>query len=348
MKSQRLLHIAVLMTQGIGDVVCSTVIISGLRKTYPDCSITGILKSPIEAGIFGGTTALDNVIFFDPNKPQRISQQTQFVWRIIQSRFDMFIVPTDLDGIKSPVLALISGASRRVGEYFTSASTLYTQTVPRDITEHKVLSNRRIAELAGGEKEMMPSVYYSGDDRQYVESFLKDQGIAAQRTPIVIIHPGSGPVERHKRWDGNRFALVATRLIAESNAAVIFVGGRDEVSLCDEIVANIPGGAISVAGKFELRQTAALFRLSTVVLGSDSGMMHVAAAVGAPTVVIFGPTDPGRTAPFHASRILWKSIRCSPCYPALPLGCGNTVCLEQITSDEVVEAVKSVMSPAPR
>jgi len=344
MKAHRPSNIAVLMTQGIGDVVCSTVIISGLRKAYPDCSITGILKSKIEASVFGGTTALDGVIFFDPNKPQSAAQKAHFVWKIVRSRFDTFIVPTDLDAIKSPLLALISGASNRVGERAASAGRFYTRSVPRDVTEHKVLSNRRIVDAAGGANDALPSVYYSDDDRQFIESFLQRHGLAAHEKPLVIIHPGSGPVEHHKRWNRNGFARAASLLEAESNAAVIFVGGRDEVALCDEIVAKVPGGAISVAGKFELRQTAALFRLAAAALGSDSGMMHVAAAVGAPTVVIFGPTDPSRTAPFHASKILWKKIHCSPCYPGLPLGCGNTVCLEQITPNEVVEAVKSVIS----
>ncbi|HTY10382.1 MAG TPA: glycosyltransferase family 9 protein [Bacteroidota bacterium] len=332
------------MTQGIGDVVCSTVIIAGLRRAYPGCSITGILKSETEARIFGGETVLDGTIFFDPNRPQNLAQKIQFVWKIIRSRFDLFIVPTDLDAIKSPFLALISGASRRVGERSTLASRLYSRTVPREVTEHKVLSNRRIAEAAGGEKEMRPSVYFSDDDRDFVQTFFREHGVVQRRGPIVIIHPGSGPVEKHKRWNRDGFALAADRLISENNATVILVGGKDEAVLCDEIVGKIPGGAISVAGKFELRQTAALFHAATVALGSDSGMMHVAAAAGAPTVVIFGPTDPARTAPFHASKILWKKIHCSPCYPALPLGCGNTVCLEGITADEVVEAVRTVMS----
>ena len=129
-----------------------------------------------------------------------------------------------------------------------------------------------------------------------------DAVAAAQRRccglprPLIALLPGAarGP---SKRWPGPHFAALGRLLRDRLGATVLLLGASAETKLCAELARAIGAGAHNLAGQTALPELAALLQAGDLVIGNDSGGLHLAAAVGAPAVVLFGITDPGRTAP---------------------------------------------------
>jgi ADP-heptose:LPS heptosyltransferase len=96
-----------------------------------------------------------------------------------------------------------------------------------------------------------------------------------------------------------------------------------------------------MTGQTTLSQTAALIEKCSLFISNDSGLLHVASAVKAPVIGLFGPTDPGRTGPYpDSSAVIRKDMTCSPCYAGKPVRCNHSECLDSITVHDVIEKVK--------
>ncbi len=155
--------------------------------------------------------------------------------------------------------------------------------------------------------------------------------------PIVAFCPGAefGPA---KRWPARHFAALAKNLIAHGRQVWIF-GSDKERATGDDIIAGAGGGAhcINLAGRTELGGAIDLMALADAVVSNDSGLMHVAAALGRPLVALYGSSSPEHTPPMAAARILRTGIECSPCYQReCPLGhfkCMNDLLPERVMTE---------------
>ena len=127
--------------------------------------------------------------------------------------------------------------------------------------------------------------------------FLAAQGFPAG-APLVGMHVGSGPRFREKkRWPPGSFIALAERLRERFGVQIVLTGSQAERELTDGRCRKIPFPLINTAGKLTLRQTAALIKQCRIFISNDSGIAHMAAAVGTPLIVIFGPTNVQRIAP---------------------------------------------------
>ncbi len=150
-------------------------------------------------------------------------------------------------------------------------------------------------------------------DRQAIRQKLEEAGMPAG-APRVIIHPGAGTVI--KQWPIAHWALVADRLAAEWGVPIIFTGGDHEIQMVRAIVSLMRAPAVVMAGETSLFQLAALAEGARVMLGPDSGPLHLAVAVGTPTVHLYGPADPAEFGPWgppHRHAVLTSAIGCRPC-----------------------------------
>lgn len=150
-------------------------------------------------------------------------------------------------------------------------------------------------------------------DRQDVRERLAARGFP-DGAPRVVIHPGSGTLV--KQWSVDHWAHVADRLAVQWGAPIIFTGGDHELLLIQHITDRMASPAIILAGETTVGQLAALYAGAKVVLGPDSGPLHLAAAVGTPTVHLYGPADPAEFGPWgdparHA--VVTGNIGCRPC-----------------------------------
>ena len=155
--------------------------------------------------------------------------------------------------------------------------------------------------------------------------------------PLVAIHPGS-PVAL-KRWKPERYAKLADWLVAQKRAKIIFVGVDAEMPIIAEIQALMREKSFNIAGKTNLTQLASILQLCQLFIGNDSGPMHLAAAVGIPTIGLYGPGDPGRFGPVGAQ---CQTLRRKPdCPPCLGTTCrfGGEGCMSEIQVADVIQAI---------
>jgi len=171
------------------------------------------------------------------------------------------------------------------------------------------------------------------DDEAFADSIL-----AGHAGPVIGINPCT--TWPSKQWPAERFAHLADLLAQRLGACVLITGGPDDFHTADRITKLASSEPVNLIGRTTIWQLGALIKRCCLYITCDSGPMHISAAVGTPTIALFGPTDPVRHGPYGSShRVLRKEMRCSPCYQR---ECKNGDCMNAIQVEDIME----VVSPA--
>lgn len=328
-------NIGLFFPHGIGDVVNSTPIVLGLRSLQKRIKITLIVRSKVESELFGGPTAVDDVIIFDIHQKHTLRSVLSFLSILRNKKFDMLIADNGTDKIKTPIFFFLLGAKYRIGEKNNLLSHLFTHTIIPDHTRHKVINNNNFLKFIGIEDEYAPFVFYDHSDKNKVVCYLSEIGIS-ENDDFIVIHPGSGAWEAHKRWPKEKYIAFIKLVRTSSSIPIILVGGKDEYELVESIInASNLRLLYNFAAKLSIRELAVVLKMSKLVIGADSGVMHIASAVGTNTMSIFGPTPYQYTGPYRNNVVITKSLSCSPCYDRMQFGCGNPICMSLIDELEV-------------
>jgi len=186
-----------------------------------------------------------------------------------------------------------------------------------------------------------PELNVSDEESQAAEQILANYGL--RDTNWVMLHPAA----RYwfKAWSPERFAALGDALVQEG-FQVALVGSEPEQKVAEEVIQASQKKFVSFVGKTTLRELAALMMQCRIFVGNDAGPMHMAATVGCPVVALFGPTDPAVWGPRgKLCHTIYKGLDCRECfYP----GCqkGEMSCMKRISVDEVLQAVKPLLSEA--
>jgi heptosyltransferase-2 len=159
--------------------------------------------------------------------------------------------------------------------------------------------------------------------------------------PLIAIAPAAayGPA---KEWPPVRFSALIDVLADHYHAECVLIGSTAERAQCERIAATAASGAIIAAGETNVAELIALLSLCDGFAGNDSGAMHLAAALGIPTVGIFGSTDPCRTGPTGAKAgFIFHRIECAPCF-ARTCRFGHYECLRRVSAEEVANALATL------
>jgi len=133
----------------------------------------------------------------------------------------------------------------------------------------------------------------------------------------------------------------ATVLNEKYNASAIFTGSQSDKSTINNILSYMSHSAVNLAGETTLKTLAALYEKIKFLISTDTGPMHMAAAVGTPVIALFGPTAPWRTRPFGAEhKIMRSKLYCSPCFKRK---CNRIDCMHQISVEQIMDAIKSII-----
>jgi ADP-heptose:LPS heptosyltransferase len=180
-------------------------------------------------------------------------------------------------------------------------------------------------------------------DRREGRRCLETLNLASENKPVWAIHPGSG--SPHKNWPLARFMELA-RLIKDRKAAQpLFLLGPVEAECWGDALGRLQETQIPIIKAPPLPVLAGLLTHCTGYVGNDSGVSHLAAALGMPSVVLFGPTDPLLWAPQgRAVQVLFASRSCSPCLPERRAACSDRVCLTDLSVAKVLESIISNQS----
>ncbi len=267
-------------TNWIGDAVMMMPALQLLREAQPSSRITLLVKPKLES-LWRLHGAVDEVLTLEMG----VVGTLRTAGRLRRQRFDqVHICP---HSIRSALIPALAGIPIRVGLPGMLRSFLTTHTVePSTAGGHQALE---YLELFG-----LMEVGTLPDPRINVDEIVLPASLGVQRCISLI--PGAARGSS-KQWPVERFAEVGRTLAAETGSRVIVHGGPGEEEVCAAVAEQVGGDVVSLAGQTKLPQFAACLARSRVVIGNDSGGMHLATAVGVPVVGVFGLTDPTCTGP---------------------------------------------------
>jgi ADP-heptose:LPS heptosyltransferase len=254
------------------------------------------------------------------------------------------------------VVAYLTNAPRRIGFYYTGSPRkgLFTDAVFLDPSGHMVDAYMSLLQPFGietGRVEELESIFVPPEDEEAVDEWMRARGICGSG-PLVGIHSGSGIRAPVRRWGAGKFAEIIRRLRRAYGAVIVLTGGSDERARVREVI-DLAGAecVYSASGELSILQTAALMKRCDLVISNDTGPLHMSAAVGTPTIGLFGPNSPARYAPVgRHNTSIFKGVHCSPCiqiHKGRIDDCTDGICVKSITVDEVWAAVERYnLSPA--
>ena len=265
---------------------------------------------------------------------------TAFCGELRAWEYDMII---DLQGLlKSGILTGISRGKRKIGMDGAREGGGFfwnEPPVPVNYSQHAVDRYLQVAEYL--HCRLVPwegRIPFSEADEEAVDSLLQES--AKQGRPMVAVNPMAR--WKTKLWETDRFSELADRIAAELDGCVVFTGGPADVPIIDTIASHMKSEPLPLAGKTTLKELACLYSRCHVLITTDTGPMHIAAAMGCRIVALFGPTAPQRTGPYGAGhRVIQSQLDCSPCFKKT---CKELTCMKDITVDQGFEAVKSVLN----
>jgi len=275
-----------------------------LRRAYPRAHLT-FVTGPMCEALLQGHPDIDRLVVYRKQEMWRPWSLWAFVRGLRRPRPDLAVVLGAVSfSTTSALLAWASGARVRVGvtsRPFGSelSRALYHFELPLGAeilheVEHNLAPLRSLGLVAPVEPPVLvPRPDAVERARTFLEAAFAAEGVTdGARRPVVVVHAGAG--KRANIWPPQHFASVARTLVAAHGARVVLTEGPHDVGIVSTLIDRLPGAARWRAG---LGDTLGLLALADLCIANDTGMAHVAAAVGAPTVVVFGPTDARRWAP---------------------------------------------------
>ncbi|HYO07955.1 MAG TPA: glycosyltransferase family 9 protein [Tepidisphaeraceae bacterium] len=402
---------------GIGNALLAVPMVRRLKRALPGCRISVLALIEPMADVFRRLPEVDEVIV--------TGKGAKGLWRMVRAsrrrRADVFLVPFPSNRWQYALLALLSGARRRVMHgypvgYFAALHFLPADRLPAERHVHDVRQNLNLLTMLGiaAPADEPPVFPLTDTDRGRAGELLRGAGVPDRARPIVV-HAGSARtvLARAKRWPPALYAELIRAVALEGIGPVVVVEGPDEAGVADDILQHLErtdsrgataspaagpipsraavaadtpraadapraagdtgdprepsapravgaaGGARATAVPHVVRLTgplaeaAAVLERAALYVGSDSGLAHLAAAVGTPAVTLFAPADPDRVCPFgNRDRVVQAPVPCAPCaqYPwhaAEPkVLCTAPYCIERISVEQVVAKVRDAKGTA--
>src|SRR4051812_3536196 len=287
-------EVLVLRLDRIGDLLMSLPALADLRRAYPGARLRLAVGGWSED--VARRAPVDEVMLWSApwaGRPSEGAESRRALWRkAIALRRDRIDLALDLQGdVRAATLMALTGARERVGYANTGGARLLTRVVPLDETVSWVDQNRRAVAAAAGAPAIAGApvrVELLGpEDRERARALLQARGLAGRR-PLVGLHPSGGRAV--KQWGLGRWREVAARLVREFGAAIVLTGTASDAALAAEVARGLPGDVHDLTGALALAETLGLMGELDLFLSSDTGPMHMAAAVGTASVSVFGPS----------------------------------------------------------
>ncbi len=346
-------NILVLQLGDIGDVVLTSPSLRAIKEAYPDARVTVLVRKSY-GSLLEADPHVSGIVEVSKGRGKLAElgkENLRLVRELRAAKHDLAI---DLrTGDRGALLAWLSGAPVRVVRRWPDAPfwhrLAFTHPVEPAWTERPVhpggdQSLRILRAIGVDTQDTRPRLYVSDTDRERVRALLAQDGVA-QHPRFVTSNPFSR--WKYKEWGYDKWAALLDRLWAERGLPAVLIGSREEAAAAEGIARGRAGPVANLAGKTTLGELAALVSLSSLHLGVDSAAPHIAAAVGTPTVTIFGPSNWKAWTVEDATHRIARSGK--PCVPCNDKGCEGTersLCLEELGVAEVAELAEEVLRSA--
>jgi predicted lipopolysaccharide heptosyltransferase III len=344
-------RVLVIRLRALGDVVLALPVLGALRERFPGAHLA-MAVDEAWAPVLEGNPDVDQVITLSRVARKGLFRGARrdlgFLREIRRGRFDLVV---DLFGNPRSALAtFLSGAPVRVGYDFRGRRYAYTHRQPRDV-------------LTGGE----PIMRYAADvnlamvkplgvvgrasaarillretERHEAARILQELGVDPARERVVALLPaGSWPA---KTWPRERFVELGEILARREGTRVLLLWGPGEETLAREVAGRMRESAL-IAPPLPLRHLFALLASVDLFIGNDSGPKHLAAAVGTPTIAVFGPTDRRTWTPAGEEHVaIQHEVPCGPCNRRT---CDDLRCLWSVTARNVARRAEEMLARLP-
>jgi len=338
------MKVLIIKLSALGDVVQSLPVAMAIRRHDPSARIDWLVERP-SAGLLLDHPGLDNVLV-SPRHDLRedavaaLPEVGTFLGRLRSVRYDVVL---ELQGlIKSAIFARLVRGERKIGFRGGKeplAALALNEPLPAYDPERHALE--RYLDLLGPLGVLRPARPEFG--LQPTEGQLAQArellGPWGQERPLVVLHPVA-------QWDSKLWPLAhwvdLARRLRAMGLDLVLSGARADQAVTGAIAQEAGGGVLDLAGRTGLKELSAVLGLARLVVCTDTGVMHLAAALERPVVALFGPTSPGRTGPWGAGHtVLRLGLACSPCFKRQ---CPEPRCLTELTPAGVAEAVAAQLT----
>ena len=352
----RFSNILLVQLGDIGDVVLTTPTILAVKETYTEARVSILVFKP-----FG------SLLRADPNLHEVVEatkirgslfntlrQYFLFARRLRLAHYDLVI---DLrTGDRGAILTFLTGAQERVGRHAESKpfwyNILFTKLLPDPpyaqfpVHPGADQSLRIVRAIGMDTKNSVPRLYVAPEDRIHAIELLAECGLTPA-SQWVTINPCSR--WKYKEWGYGKWGEIIDLLWQNHQLTAVLIGSSEDTNTAKQIAAGRNGHTFNLAGKTTLGELSALISLSTLHLGVDSAAPHIAAAVGIPTLTIFGPGNwKSWTVADELHRVVTADLPCIPCNRK---GCddsGKSLCLDVLSTDKVYAETSAILSALAR
>jgi lipopolysaccharide heptosyltransferase I len=331
------MNILIVRLGALGDIVHAIPAAAALRRAFPQARIDWLVDGR-HRELVDLVTGIDRVV--------RLRRASPAGWAEVlrELRSVKYDTAFDFQGLlKSAVLARASGATRVAGFALGHlrerlARPFYTDTAEAE-GGHAILKNLRLLRTLG-----------MNDDRvEFPIAVVESAALSALRrtignAPFAVVNPGAA--WPYKRWPAERYGALAASIQSRAGLTPVVLWGPGEDTLAEAVVAASAGAAV-LAPPTSIRDIVSICRAADLFVAGDTGPLHIAMAVGTPTVSLFGPTDPRRNGPWSASDVVVS--RADRCHCHIDRQCRHSQwCLEDVQVGEVATAVDRRLAGASR
>lgn len=342
------MKILVIKVAAIGDFLMATPALRALKQA-PQVSAVHVLAGRSIAPVAGNDPDVDQVFYLDDRRLfrggllARAVEALKASWRLRRERYDVgFNFHRDR---RFGIILFLAGCRRRIGFLRNGRRPwLLTDAVPVEGIKHHIFHYCDLLKPLGIVCLDFKMAFPLGEDvaAAAAKKFLAPEGLDNY---VVLVPGGAANVKEEmesRRWPAQHFAELAGLLLA-ANRRVLLLGRGGDAAIAARIKEAQPA-VVDLTDRTTLAEAAAILKLSRWVVSNDSGLMHLAAAVGARVISVFGPTHPGEKKPLNEGSVaVWKGegMACSPCYrDGVFPRCEHLDCLRQISPLEIFELTK--------
>jgi heptosyltransferase-2 len=314
------------VSSGIGDALMSTPALRHLRKKVPSAQLD-ILTSK----------AVDPMFESDPTVDGRWSLEACRSWRgflrllhaLRKHRYDIYLGTIPSNTIVQALIPFLVGIPLRIKHRtphsgFRDYDFLYHRVEPLSMARHRIDCNLDLLKAIGisvDDADRSPRIYIGSEDENRADGWIREAGTGGS---LIGFHPGCNPAAAFKRWAPDNYAKLADFLSDRYGARIVVVGGPDEREDVERLKSLMRTTCIDLVGRCTLQETAAVIKRCRFFVTNDSGIMHLATAVGVPTFAIFGPKDERHIGPYGSAHTVIR----------------NGTDVSNVTVDQVISAIE--------
>ena len=335
------MKILLIASHGIGDLI---MLIPALKRMefLSRHSVTILLNSKLEKELYDLVFKNLQTKIFLKEDYSNLFTKIKLIKELREENYDKILAQAGVSRLKVLLLSFF------MRSFFIQSFFSFFKYKKEIIHSHKVIENfKTLSSQTGVNLKNFhyeyPTLIFPSQCKKKIDSFIKKE---IQNKEMIIIGPGSFFKERHKRFAPENYSKVILKILKKyTNFKIILVGSKNEYKDC-ALISRLSDdkNVINTAGKFSLTETIYLLKQSKVIIANCNAISHIGALLSKPIIGIYGPTDYKITGP-HNSKFYPVSINleCSPCYQDIPEGCGNPVCMSQISPELVFENIEKCL-----